>query len=111
MMSVMPTLDQSITTSLSRSVEVVAEPPSRSHAAMLTDDALDFVADLVRQFRPAIARLGASSPRRDARLPARRSNVVRGLHVLERRIEVDGVPVPAGLLDFGLPFFHDARDE
>lgn len=33
----------------------------------------------------------------------------RGWHLVERHIEVDGEPVPAGLVDFGLFFFHNAR--
>lgn len=104
-------LDQSITTSLARSVEVVASAPSRSHAAMRTDEALEFVGQLTRQFRPAIAELAPRGSRRDEPLPSRRSSVVRGLHVLDRGVEVDGLAVPAGLLDFGLPFFHDAHAE
>ncbi len=33
----------------------------------------------------------------------------RGLHLVERHMRVDGEPVPAGLFDFGLFFFHNAR--
>lgn len=33
----------------------------------------------------------------------------RGWHLDERHLEVDGRPVPAGLFDFGLFFFHNAR--
>ena len=33
----------------------------------------------------------------------------RGWHLFERHLEVDGRPVPAGLFDFGLFFFHSAR--
>lgn len=33
----------------------------------------------------------------------------RGLHLLERGLEVDGAPVPGALFDFGLFFFHNAR--
>jgi malate synthase len=32
----------------------------------------------------------------------------RGWHLLERHIRVDGCPVPAALVDFGLFFFHNA---
>ena len=33
----------------------------------------------------------------------------RGWHLLEKHILVDGEPVPAGLVDFGLFFFHNAK--
>ena len=33
----------------------------------------------------------------------------RGLHMVERHVRVDGVPIPASLFDFGLFFFHNAR--
>lgn len=33
----------------------------------------------------------------------------RGWHLLERHITVDGEPISAGLVDFGLYFFHNAR--
>jgi malate synthase len=32
----------------------------------------------------------------------------RGWHLLEKHLELDGQPVPAGLVDFGLYFFHNA---
>jgi malate synthase len=34
----------------------------------------------------------------------------RGWHLAERHVEVDGKPVSAGLLDFGLYVFHNARE-
>ncbi len=34
----------------------------------------------------------------------------RGWHLFERHVEVDGEPVPAGLFDFGLYLFHNARE-
>ena len=34
----------------------------------------------------------------------------RGLHLLERGLELDGRPVPGCLVDFGLYFFHNARE-
>jgi len=34
----------------------------------------------------------------------------RGLHLPERHLEVDGEPVPGCLFDFGLYFFHNARE-
>ena len=33
----------------------------------------------------------------------------RGWHLREEHVEVDGQPVPAGLFDFGLYFFHNVR--
>ncbi len=33
----------------------------------------------------------------------------RGWHLVERHLEADGRPVPAGLVDFGLYFFHNVR--
>jgi len=33
----------------------------------------------------------------------------RGWHLFEKHLEVDGQPAPAGLVDFGLYFFHNAR--
>jgi len=33
----------------------------------------------------------------------------RGWHLLERHVELDGRPVPGGLFDFGLYFFHNVR--
>lgn len=34
----------------------------------------------------------------------------RGWHLWERHIEVDDKPMPAGLFDFGLYFFHNAKE-
>ncbi|MEX1369023.1 MAG: malate synthase A, partial [Nannocystaceae bacterium] len=34
----------------------------------------------------------------------------RGLHLLERHVEVDGEPIPGSLFDFGLYFFHNAAE-
>jgi len=34
----------------------------------------------------------------------------RGLHLEERHLEADGVPVPAGLFDAGLFLYHNARE-
>jgi len=33
----------------------------------------------------------------------------RGWHLVEKHFEVDGLPAPASLFDFGLCFFHNAR--
>jgi malate synthase len=35
----------------------------------------------------------------------------RGLHLVEKHLEVDGRPVAASLFDFGLFFFHNAREQ
>jgi malate synthase len=34
----------------------------------------------------------------------------RGWHLVERHMQVDGEPVPGGLFDFGLFFFHNAKE-
>jgi len=50
---------------------------------------------------------------KDYRLGARRATLVvrpRGLHLPERHLLVGGRPVPGPLADFGLFFFHNARD-
>ena len=46
------------------------------------------------------------------RLAKKRATLVvrpRGLHLSERHIVLDGMPVPAALVDFGLYFFHNAH--
>jgi len=35
----------------------------------------------------------------------------RGWHLIERHMRVDGKPVPGGLFDFGLFFFHNAKEQ
>jgi malate synthase A len=35
----------------------------------------------------------------------------RGWHLVERHMTVDGRPVPGGLFDFGLFFFHNAKEQ
>jgi malate synthase len=35
----------------------------------------------------------------------------RGWHLVERHVDVDGVPISATLFDFGLTFFHNAREQ
>jgi len=34
----------------------------------------------------------------------------RGWHLAEKHLRIDGRPIPAGLVDFGLYFFHNARE-
>ena len=34
----------------------------------------------------------------------------RGLHLPERHVTLDGIPIPGALLDFGLYFFHNAQE-
>ncbi len=34
----------------------------------------------------------------------------RGWHLIERHMRVDGEPIPGGLFDFGLFFFHNAKE-
>ena len=46
------------------------------------------------------------------RLAPKRATLVvrpRGLHLVERHLLLDGQPVPAALVDFGLYFFHNAH--
>ncbi len=35
----------------------------------------------------------------------------RGWHLIERHLTVDGKPIPGSLLDFGLFFFHNAKEQ
>jgi malate synthase len=35
----------------------------------------------------------------------------RGLHLPEKHVEIDGRPMPGALFDFGLFFFHNAREQ
>jgi malate synthase len=35
----------------------------------------------------------------------------RGWHLYEKHVEIDGKPLPGGLFDFGLFFFHNAREQ
>jgi malate synthase len=54
-----------------------------------------------------------SATGRSYRLNDRRATLVvrpRGLHLVERHLLKEGVPVPAALVDFGLHFFHNARE-
>ena len=102
----MPALDQSATTSLSRSVAIIGPVP-HEFEHLLTDGALDFVADLVRRVRPSIAAAFADqAPLLTG--PAEFTDVARELHRLDPAFEVDGQPVSAGLFDFGLFVYHNA---
>jgi hypothetical protein len=99
-------LDQSITTSLTRSVVVVGPtPPEFEH--LLTDDALEFLGALMRRVRPAIAlAYGAESTERAT--PAEFNHSARDLNRFDPQVEVDGLPVSAGVFDFGLFVYHNA---
>jgi malate synthase len=59
-------------------------------------------------------RLDYTSPEgKEYRLNERIATLVvrpRGWHLLERHVTVDGQPVSASLFDFGLYFFHNARE-
>jgi malate synthase len=99
-------LDQSITTSLSRSVVVVA-PTAPEFEHLLTDDALEFLAALVRQVRPSLA--VAYGDETSERAPtAEFNNRARELNRFDAQVEVDGLPVSAGVFDFGLFVYHNA---
>jgi malate synthase len=101
----MPGLDQSITTSLTRSVVVVG-PIAPEFEHLLTEDALEFLAALVRRVRPALATAYGEAVGRAA--PASYDNSARELNRIEPQIEVDGLPVSAGVYDFGLFAYHNA---
>ena len=101
-------LDQSVTTSLTRSVVVVG-PTRPEFEHLLTADALEFVAALVRRVRPAIANAYTDGQRLRAE-PAEFTNTARELHRFDPQIEVDGLPVSAGLFDFGLFVYHNAEN-
>jgi malate synthase len=101
----MPELDQSITTSLSRSVVVVG-PTAPEFEHLITEDALEFLAALVRRVRPALAAAYGDQLGRAA--PAEYNNSARELNRIDPQIEVDGMPVSAGVYDFGLFVYHNA---
>jgi malate synthase len=100
----------------------------------LQDRRVEFVAPADQDMMPDMSRLGATvfvadledgmSPMWrnvivaqknliDATLSADRDAALivrpRGLHLLEKHVLVDGVPMSAALFDFGLHFFHNAR--
>lgn len=102
----MSNLDQSVTTSLTRSVAIVGPVP-HEFEHLLTDEALEFVAALVRRVRPSIAAAFADQALLPA-APAEFTNTARELHRVDPTIDVDGLPVSAGLLDFGLFVYHNA---
>uniref|UniRef100_J3LZ30 Malate synthase n=1 Tax=Oryza brachyantha TaxID=4533 RepID=J3LZ30_ORYBR len=79
-------------------------------AAILTSDALAFVAGLQREFRGAVRY--AMERRREAqrRLGDRPATLFvrpRGWHLPEAHVLIDGEPAIGCLLDFGLYFFHN----
>jgi malate synthase len=54
-----------------------------------------------------------ASTRRVYRLDAQVATLMvrpRGLHLVEKHVEIDGRAVPGALFDFGLYFFHNARE-
>jgi malate synthase len=56
---------------------------------------------------------GDASSGRIYRLNSERATLVvrpRGLHLVERHLSCEGTPVPAALVDFGLYFYHNARE-
>lgn len=57
--------------------------------------------------------LAVESPGGSQSFPQRPPPLVvrpRGLHMVEKNVTLDGAPVSAALLDFGLYFFHNARE-
>jgi malate synthase len=99
-------LDQSVTTSLTRSVVVVG-PTAPEYEHLLTEDALEFLAALTRQVRPALAAVYGTEPTLRAD-PAEYNNSARELNRVDPQVEVDGMAIPAGVFDFGLFVFHNA---
>jgi malate synthase len=66
------------------------------------------VADAVR------GTISLETPEKSYRLNEETATLVvrpRGWHLVERHVEVDGEPVSASLFDFGLTFFHNAREQ
>src|SRR5438093_628766 len=61
---------------------------------VLTPDALEFVSRLHRRLNPTRQRLLKR----------------RGWYLVERHVLVDGAPISASFFDFGLYFFHNARE-
>jgi malate synthase len=101
-------LDQSITTSLTRSVVLVG-PTAPEFEHLLTDDALEFLGALVRQVRPRLsATYGYSDAPTQRAEPAEFKAAARELNRFDPQIEVDGLPVSAGVFDFGLFVYHNA---
>ena len=47
---------------------------------------------------------------RDRTPPANARNSPRGWHLEEKHFTVDGEPISGGLFDFGLYFFHNAKE-
>jgi malate synthase len=101
-------LDQSITTSLTRSVVFVG-PTAPEFEHLLSDDALEFLAALMRQVRPALAAAyGHADVPSQRALPAEFTASARELNRFDPQIEVDGLPISAGVFDFGLFVYHNA---
>ncbi len=67
-----------------------------------------------RNLRDAVRRtISLETPDRSYRLGERTATLVvrpRGWHLHERHVLVDGEPVSASLFDFGVAFFHNARE-
>jgi malate synthase len=67
-----------------------------------------------RNLRDAVRRtIAVETPEKSYRLNEETATLVvrpRGWHLPERHVLVDGEPVSASLFDFGLAFFHNARE-
>jgi malate synthase len=67
-----------------------------------------------RNLRDAVRRtIAVETPEKSYRLNEQTATLVvrpRGWHLPERHVLVDGEPVSASLFDFGLAFFHNARE-
>jgi Malate synthase, TIM barrel domain len=101
-------LDQSITTSLTRSVVLVG-PTVPEFEHLLGEDALEFLAALMRQVRPALAAVyGHKDGPSQRAVPAEFTASARELNRFDPQVEVDGLPISAGVFDFGLFVYHNA---
>lgn len=93
-------LDQSVTTSLQKSVMHLGPTP-QDRMALVSDEALELMATLQRMFVRQILTLRASAPRsaRTASPPASWNGSLRSLLALDEQVQVDGLAVSAGIFD------------
>ena len=74
----------------------------------------DAVLGTIRHVDPATGKVYALKAATDPRSPSSAPIATlmvrpRGWHLLEKHAQLDGLPLPAALFDFGLFFFHNAR--
>jgi malate synthase len=113
---------------LDRRVEITGPTDRKMMINALNSGASVFMADFEDSLSPTWANVVAGqanlrdavrgtitfeAPGRTYRLNEETATLVvrpRGWHLEERHVLVDGEPVPASLFDFGLAFFHNARE-